>query len=54
MVSRLRALGMPVLVLVVADPQAGSDAREADAAAGVHRLEVGRVGDGLARLPGPA
>jgi len=53
MVSRLRALGMPVLVLVVADPPGDSGAREA-AVAGVHRLEVGRVGDGLARLSGPA
>ena len=54
MVSRLRALGMPVLVLVVADPQGDAGAHETDAAAGVHRLEVGRVGDGLARLSGPA
>jgi uncharacterized protein (DUF58 family) len=47
LVTRLRALGVPTLVLVVVDPAVPDpDAREA----GLHRLEVGRVGEGLARL----
>jgi uncharacterized protein (DUF58 family) len=50
----LRALGVPVLALVVTDPLTDSGAREPDGAAGVHRLEVGRVRAGLARLPGQA
>jgi uncharacterized repeat protein (TIGR01451 family) len=46
LVTRLRALGVPTLVLVVADPGTPGGGAEA----GVHRLEVGRVGEGLTRL----
>ncbi len=50
LVSRLRGLGIPTLALVVTDPAAtpaaGADGEEA----GVQRLQVGRVGEGLARL----
>jgi uncharacterized protein (DUF58 family) len=44
-VTHLRALGIPALVLVVAEPGAAPDLP-----AGVHRLEVGRIAEGLARL----
>jgi uncharacterized protein (DUF58 family) len=46
LVSRLRALAVPTLVLLVTTPEADVTATRAD----VHRLEVGRVGEGLARL----
>ena len=45
-VGRLRALGVPVLVLVVGDAPAPPDEAEGD----VHRLQVGRVAEGLAAL----
>jgi uncharacterized protein (DUF58 family) len=51
LVERLRASGVPTLVLVVTEP---APPPPADTAApdelGVHRLEVGRVADGLAGL----
>ena len=49
LVRHLRALGVPLLVLVVTEP---GSAAELPAAAGgdVHRLEVGRIAEGLARL----
>lgn len=48
LVADLRALGVPTLGLVVAEgpPAAGEPLAEA----GVHRLQVGRVAEGLARL----
>jgi uncharacterized protein (DUF58 family) len=49
LVTRLRGLGVPTLVLVVAEP-AAAGAAPPDAEPGVHRLEVGRVAEGLARL----
>jgi uncharacterized protein (DUF58 family) len=53
LVERLRVLGVPALVLVVREPPpaggAPAVAREAEAL-GVHRLEVGRVAEGLARM----
>jgi len=45
LVSTLRALGVPTLVLLVAEP---NEPRPPDA--DVHRVEVGRVAEGLARL----
>jgi uncharacterized protein (DUF58 family) len=63
LVSRLRALAVPTLVLLVTAPEAESTvpSRHANRGGvgggvsppptlGVHRLEVGRVGEGLARL----
>jgi uncharacterized protein (DUF58 family) len=50
LVERLRALGVPVLALVVTEAAAPRGRDGADAA-GVHRLEVGRVAEGLAALP---
>ena len=50
LVARLRGVGVPTLALVVTEP--GRGALTADAAPGVHRLEVGRVAEGLARLRG--
>ena len=49
LVGRLRAQGVPVLVLVVTGetPGGGDPADGLD----LHRLQVGRVGEGLARLP---
>ncbi|HEU4367563.1 MAG TPA: DUF58 domain-containing protein [Methylomirabilota bacterium] len=47
LVDRLRALGTPTLVLLVTPPGGGASLPPA---VGVHRLEVGRVGEGLARL----
>jgi len=44
LVSRLRALGTPTLVLLVTTPRGEPTPPD------VHRLEVGRVGEGLARL----
>lgn len=51
MVGRLRGVGIPTLVLVVVDPS-DPPFDEADPAA--HRLEVGRIAEGLARLGGQA
>ncbi|HET7342702.1 MAG TPA: DUF58 domain-containing protein [Methylomirabilota bacterium] len=45
LVARLRALGVPTLVLLLGEPGAAGD-EEHD----VHWLEVGRVAEGLARL----
>jgi len=54
LVTRLRGLGVPTLALVVAEPTIAGAAPPA-AEPGVHRLEVGRVAEGLARLgAGPA
>jgi hypothetical protein len=47
-VGALRALGVPTLTLVVTP--AGEPDGPATAADGSHRLVVGRIADGLARL----
>jgi uncharacterized protein (DUF58 family) len=54
LVDSLRGLGVPVLALVVTDPATDPGRAETRAEVGVHRLEVGRVREGLARLSGPA
>jgi uncharacterized protein (DUF58 family) len=46
LVGRLRAVGVPALVLVVADTPGPGPAPEA----GVHRLQVGRIAEGLSAL----
>ena len=49
-IDHLRALGVPSLVLLVTDAS-DPDARALEPAVdGVHRLEVGRIAEGLARL----
>jgi uncharacterized protein (DUF58 family) len=52
LVEHLRALDVPTLVLIVTEPARPGAATPGDAAeeAGVHRLEVGRVAEGLAAL----
>jgi hypothetical protein len=45
LVARVRGLGVPTLVLLVADA-----ATAPDAPPDVHRLEPGRIAEGLARL----
>jgi uncharacterized repeat protein (TIGR01451 family) len=49
LVDHLRARGVPALVLLVAEPVEGEHAVTL-VDPGVHRLEVGRVAEGLARL----
>lgn len=48
LVARLRAVGLPALVLVVTEPGTPLDGD----APGVHRLDVGRIAEGLATLRG--
>ena len=50
LVDRLRALAVPTLVLVVTDPARPGRGAALPAAPVVHRLEVGRVGEGLMGL----
>jgi uncharacterized protein (DUF58 family) len=49
-VRHLDALGVPTLVLVVVSPRESLDAGPVGNLARVHRLEVGALGEGLARL----
>ena len=49
LVGRLRALGVPTLVLVIGDG-AGAPEDETDGASAVHWLQVGRIAEGLQRL----
>ncbi len=50
LVDRLRAAGVPAMVLVVTEP--APPGTDTPAGVGVHRLHVGRVAEGLAMLPG--
>ena len=50
LVDRLRALAVPVLVLVVTDPAQPGGVVDVPDPPAVHRLEVGRVGEGLMGL----
>ena len=50
LVDRLRALAVPMLVLLVTDPAEPDGVADVPAAPAVHRLEVGRVGEGLMGL----
>jgi uncharacterized protein (DUF58 family) len=50
LVRALNGLGVPTLVLLVTEPGAPGPGPDAAGAGPIHRLEVGRIADGLARL----